>query len=425
MTRRGLEGALLRALARLSPSARVAAALPANWTRAEGPPLRVVGARASRPPRESGVRPLVSVIAIGKAAPSMAAGALARWGDAVADVLVVTSDGVDASSLARDARALVLRAAHPVPDRRSVAAAEQCLERARSCADRGRLLLVLVSGGASSLVCAPAEGVSLRDKQAVTRAMLASGASIQEINVVRKHLSRIKGGGLARAARPAKVMTLVVSDVIGGAIGDVGSGPSVGDRSSVERARRLLRRYAPRWADLPVVRTGGASNVRSASIVASPEELARMTARELTARGLRARVLEPSQAPVNELAREYLELARRLRPGSALVRAAEPSLELPDRAGKGGRSTHLAALVALGLPRGAMFIAAATDGVDGASGTAGAVVDATFLRKAGAAAVRRALDRYDTGALHLAVGTALPTRPSGHNLADVHVLAMT
>ncbi|MBN9165407.1 MAG: glycerate kinase, partial [Myxococcales bacterium] len=145
---------------------------------------------------------------------------------------------------------------------------------------------------------------------------------------------------------------------------------------------------------------------------------------ELTARGLRARVLAPSQASVEALAHEYIELARHLRPGRALVRAAEPSLELPERAGKGGRSTHLGALVGLELPRGAMFLAAATDGVDGASGTAGAVVGAAFLRKVGAAAVRRALDHYDTGALHLAAGTALPSRPSGHNLADLHVLVM-
>ncbi|MBX3219526.1 MAG: DUF4147 domain-containing protein [Labilithrix sp.] len=384
-----------------------------------------------RPPRagdasRARARPAVSVVAIGKAAPSMAAGALERWGDAIADVLVVTSDGTDVGSLARDPRVEVLFSAHPLPDRRSVTAAERCLARARASARDGRVVLVLVSGGASALVSAPCEGVGWRDKRAVTRAMLASGASIQEINVVRKHLSRIKGGGLARAARPAEVITLAVSDVIGGAISDVGSGPGVGDASSVAEARRLLRRYAPRYALLPLVATGNARNVTRARIVASPEELARATASELrAASGLSVRVLAASQGSVAELAREYVEAASRLRPGTAILRAAEPSLAVPDRRGQGGRSTHLAALVALGLPRGATFLAAATDGVDGSSGTGGAVVDAGFVRRVGEEAIRRALDRYATGPLHRAARTALPLRPSGHNLADIHILAMT
>jgi hydroxypyruvate reductase len=410
MTRRGLEGALRRALARMDPRARVALALP-------------------RPPRRrSGDVPAVSIVAIGKAAPSMAAGALERWADAVADVIVVTSDGTDASAIEADERVEVLRAGHPIPDRRSVEAAARCLEQARWIAKQpndGRLLLVLISGGASSLVCAPAPGLRLKQKQAVTRAMLASGASIQDINIVRKHLSRIKGGGLARAARPAPVMTLGVSDVIGGAIGDVGSGPGVGDRSSVEHARRLLHRYAPRFADLPLVSTGPANNVRFARVVCAPEDLAKTIASELRAHGLRVRVLEPSQAPVTKLAEEYGALARRLRRGTAIVRVAEPSIEVPGGAGRGGRSTHLAALVALDLPGGAMFLAAATDGVDGSSGTAGAIVDRRLVLGSGETAIRRALARYDTGALHVSAATALPLRPSGHNLADVHVLTMT
>lgn len=436
MSRRAVEDAVRRALSRLAPSARVAGALPDRPPRAGAP-------------RRSGAPRAVSVVAIGKAAPSMARGAIERWGDAIADVLVVTTDGTDVASVARDPRVEILVAAHPLPDRRSARAAERCLARARSCADRDRLLLVLVSGGASSLVCAPSDGVSLRDKRAVTRAMIASGASIQEINVVRKHLSRIKGGGLARAAFPARVVTLASSDVIGGAVADVGSGPSVADASSVARARRLLARYAPRYAALPLAATGRAPNAAIGRIVASPEELARAVARELRAprsegraprgegraprgeidsggaRAFRVRVLEPSQGSVDRLAREYVEAARRLRAGTAIVRAAEPSLAVPDGAGRGGRSTHLAALVGLELPRGATFLAAATDGVDGASGTGGAVVDATFVRRAGEAAVRRALARYDAGAIHLAAKTALPLRPSGHNLADIHVLAMT
>ncbi len=406
MTRAQLERAIRRALGAMDPAERVAAAL-SGWSR---------GPDAHGP---------VSVIAIGKAAPAMAEGALRRLGDRIADVLVVTSDGTDASAIEDDPRVEIVRAAHPVPDRRSVAAATRCLGRASARGREGGPVLVLISGGASALVCMPAPGVRLRDKQALTRAMLGSGASIQDINVVRKHLSRIKGGGLARAARPSPVSTLVLSDVLGGSVTDVGSGPGVGDPSTVAEARALLRRHAPRLAGLPLVATGPASNVSLARIVASPDELARHVARELREAGLRVRVLAPSAAPVADLAAEYLELARRLRPGSAIVRAAEPSLEVPvsrARTGRGGRSTHLAALVGLSLPRGVRFIAAATDGVDGRSGTAGAHVDATFREHASESAIVRALDRYDTGSLHRAAGTALDARPSGHNLADLHVL---
>jgi glycerate 2-kinase len=370
---------------------------------------------------------LVSVIAIGKAAPAMTEGALARWGDAIHEALVVTTDDTDISPLAGDPRVEILRGSHPIPDRRSRLAAERCLERARACSTRpaGALLLVLVSGGASALVCAPARGVTLREKQSVTRAMLASGASIQEINVVRRHLSRIKGGGLARAASPCPVATLVVSDVIGGVLGDVGSGPSVGDRSTVSDARRLLRAFAPGWAELPLVATGPASNVVVERIVASPEDAARAMAGELRALGLVVRILPPSQASASELAVEYVALAKRLRPGTAVVRAAEPSIVIAKPSGKGGRSTHLAALVGLELahlPRRVTFLAAATDGVDGASGTGGAAIGSSFESQVGERAIRRALARFDTGPLHRSTGTALPLRPSGNNLADLHVL---
>jgi hydroxypyruvate reductase len=395
MTRRELERALERSLAALDLRSRVAAALP-------------------RCPRR------VRLIAIGKAAPAMTAGALAAWGATIANAVVVTTDGTDTSGVESERRVELLRAAHPVPDARSVRAAERCLEVA---GQRGGDLLVLISGGASALVCAPARGVRLADKQRLTREMLRAGASIQDLNVARKHLSRIKGGALARAASPDRVLTLVASDVIGGTASDVGSGPSTSDTSTLAAARRILRRHTPRFATLPLVRTGEAPNAR-ARIVASPEELARAMAVELRARGLRVRVLAPSQAPVEELAREYVALARKLAPGSAIVRAAEPSVivraGVGRGGGRGGRSTHLAALVGASLPDGAMFLAAATDGVDGTSGTGGAIVDARFARVA--SLLSRALERYDTGPLHLALGSALPARPTGHNLADVHVL---
>ena len=391
------------------------------------PRARVVGALARRLDKGPGSRahPRVTVIAIGKVAPAMAAGALDGWPDTIDRVLVVTSDGTDASALEHEPCATVLRAGHPIPDARSVRAAERCLALARAEACRDRVVLVLVSGGASALVCAPIEGVTLRQKQAITRAMLRSGATIQDINLARKHLSRIKGGGLARAAFPARVITLAVSDVIGGTIADVGSGPSVGDRSSVRRARQLLRIHAPRFADVPLRRTGLAPNVIVERVIGSPEESARVVATELRRRGLEVRVLPASQACASTLADEYVGWAKRLRAGHAVVRAAEPALVVPARAGEGGRSTHVAALVALALPRDALFVAYATDGVDGRSGTSGAAVDGALMERLGEAAIFRAVQRYDTGRLHREAKTALPLRPSGTNFADLHVLVKT
>lgn len=335
------------------------------------------------------------VVAIGKVARAMFGGARRRL-DIEASVVVGLGD-----------------AGHPLPDARSVRAAKACLDLVARPADGGTRILILVSGGASALVCAPAPGVTLAAKRAVTRAMLTSGATIQDINVVRKHLSRIKGGGLARAAAPHDVLTLVASDVIGGTASDVGSGPSVPDASTVREARALLRRYASEHASLPLVPTFGGDGRRlDARIILSPEHLARAMARELG-----GKVLPPSQADVATVAATYAKLAARLRPGQALVRAAEPSIEVPKRAGKGGRSSHLAALVARVLPPNVTFAAIATDGVDGSSETAGAIVQAMS-----GADLERAIARFDTGTFHRRAGTALPSKPTGHNLADLHVL---
>lgn len=365
-----------RALARMDLAARTQAALPR--------------------PRKA------TLIAIGKAAPVMAEAALEAW--PITDALVVTSD---ATPVPRALERFTLRASHPLPDRRSVRAAERCLALAAEAEE----LLVLVSGGASALACAPA-GIDLATKRAIGKALLLGGASIQEINVVRKHLSRIKGGALARAST-GRVLTLVASDVIGGTASDVGSGPSTSDPSTVTEARRILARHAPAYRDVALVRTGSAPG--RARVIASPEELARAMAVELGEAGLRVRVLRPSQEPAEALAAAYLRA--RLAPGEAIVRAAEPSVTVTvARPGKGGRSTHLATLVGKELPAGHRFLALASDGVDGTSGTAGALVE-TLPR----AAANAALARFATGPFLRAHG-ALPARPTGHNLADLHVL---
>ena len=443
MNRGVIERTFARALRELDPAARVTAALfrsrSWSWSR-------------------------VHVIAIGKAAPAMAAGALDSLGDAVARCLVVAPDGTDVASLHAAAeragvreRVETMRAGHPLPDARSVRAGRACLGMAQAAAAGGfrdARLVVLVSGGASALACAPAPQITLKTKRAITRTMLDSGASIQDVNVVRKHLSQLKGGGLLRAAGFVPVYTLVVSDVIGGVASDVGSGPSVPDVSTVRDARRLVSRYAPRFAHVPLVptlvRTPAVGARARARLVASPEDLARAIAallRESSEAHVSVRVLRPSQASVESLAEGYVALALRAGARSkgskdarqVFVRAAEPSVEVTRTRGRGGRCTHLAALVgnvlgergerdasARATPPRVVFAALASDGVDGGSGAGGAIIDASFARRAAAelgdGALARALARFDTGALHRSLGTAIGSRPTGHNLADVHVL---
>ena len=427
--------------------ARRAATIEASFRRALStldPHERVHAALAAAPARGLEAR----VIAIGKAAPAMAAGAIARWGKKVERCLVVAPRGVDTSELLVVAEAAgigprltVLTAGHPLPDRGSVRAADACLAMASSSAADRRAVLVLISGGASALVCKPTEGVSLEAKRALTETMLRSGAPIQAMNVVRKHLSRIKGGGLARAAFPSPIHTLVVSDVLDGEVADIGSGPSVGDPSTVGDARRFVKQYASSHEGIDLTGTLALSDRRAraatAEILVSPDDLAEALAKELRHRVDAVRVLPRSQDDVEKLARDYVRLATSSRSARAcaFVRVAEPAVPIlggggrQPRAGKGGRSTHLAALVGRELAgTEATFAAIASDGVDGRSGTGGAIVDGRFAavvaKTLGAGALDTAIARFATGPLHASVNTALPGRATGHNLADVHVLVV-
>lgn len=367
----------------------------------------------------------VCLIAAGKSAPEMARGALLRWPEAIEIALVVAP--FDTPCDLDDRRVELLRASHPIPDETSVKAATRALEVARMSAPGH--LVVLISGGASSLLCAPHDAISLEEKVAVTRALLLSGAAISEVNTVRRHLSRLKGGGLARVAHPACTTTYLVSDVIDGAPHDVGSGPALCDPTTLAEARKILWRYAPLYGTIPLVESLKASDPAgqpgrtNAKTLLSPADFAFATARALEAEGFRARVLPPSLASAALLVPEYALLAEGLAPGEALVRAAEPSLSVDASApGRGGRAGHLAALVAPHLPPGAAFLAGASDGVDGSSDASGAVVDAGFVATLG----RRYAElvaAFDTATAHELAGTALSGGATGLNLADVHILA--
>ncbi|HEU4455274.1 MAG TPA: DUF4147 domain-containing protein, partial [Longimicrobium sp.] len=178
------------------------------------------------------------LVGAGKAAASMAAAALERLGGRVAGGSITLPHGAGRPLPPLD----VWEAAHPVPDIGGLAGASDALATARA-AGEGDVLLCLLSGGASSLWAAPAPGLTLSDLQAVTVALLRSGAPIEAMNVVRKHLSRIAGGGLARAARPARVLTLAISDVIGAGDDAIGSGPTLPDPTTFADALEVVRRY--------------------------------------------------------------------------------------------------------------------------------------------------------------------------------------
>ena len=347
------------------------------------------------------------VLAVGKAASAMLEGALAACTDSIQAALVVLPD--DAPAPRDDARIRVMRASHPLPTARSVAAGEAALAFGAD--------LALVSGGASSLVFVP-DG-ALEDARAAIAALLTSGADVRAINVVRRHASRTHGGRLGI------IDTFIVSDVIGGEPHDVGGGPTVPDPTTIQDARDVIRRYAPTFTSLSLTETvkqhASAAHEVAREIVVGPNALAVAFARELALAGFAARVLVPTTSDARALAAETLELARALGPREAVVRSAEPSLRVDVTShGAGGRCTHVAALVARDLPPEVTFLAAASDGIDGSSGTAGAIVTRDSFPDR--AALGAALAAFNTGPLHLARGTALPLGATGLNLTDLHAL---
>jgi hydroxypyruvate reductase len=352
------------------------------------------------------------ILAVGKAAPAMLAGALDKT---VREILLVVPEGTPLAYV--DPRTEVCFADHPLPTERSKGAAERAFVFARP-----RPMLVLLSGGTSSLLCAPALGLDLDRKRAVTERLLHSGLPIGDLNVVRRHLSRIKGGGLGRACSGA-VLTLIASDVLKGGPHDVGSGPTVPDPTTIADARAVLERL---HLDAPLSETLKPSDPDAArlehTIVASPGDLVDAAKAVLEDEGLRVYTLPPTDRDVSELAAAYQGLAQTLSPGEALVRVAEPTVRVTAKEpGRGGRSTHLAALLSTRLPRDCAVLCGASDGVDGTSGAAGAIAFGNAVRGLD---VRAAVRAFATADLHRTAGTLVETRgPTGINLCDLHVIA--
>ena len=385
----------------------------------------------------------VIVVGLGKAAAPMAAAVEERYLDAgvALEGVVVTRYG-HAQPLRR---VRCLEAAHPVPDAAGQAAAEEIL----ACVDgagEDDLVLVLVSGGGSALACAPAPGLTLAAKQALTDALLRSGADIGEINLVRKHLSALKGGRLALRAAPARVLALVVSDVVGDDLAAIASGPTVADDSGPSDALAVLERYAldagdarrallraEADADRPRAHHPAFERVETRLVASNQASLAAAAAL-LESEGYRPLVL--SDALTGE-AREAgafhaavaLQAWRHGQPASpplALLSGGETTVTVRGEAGRGGRNSEFALGLALALPAAGeapiAALAADSDGIDGFGGHAGAFVTPELLRAWDRREARGALARHDSYALFEAHDHLLVTGPTRTNVNDVRVV---
>jgi hydroxypyruvate reductase len=391
------------------------------------------------------------VLAIGKVAFPMLLGAQASAaaGSAPRPTLAIAPGPRVPAELPLGVRAVP--ADHPTPTARSVAAGEAALAfvRALSPADR---LLVLLSGGASALLCAPAPGLTLDEKRGATGAVSRAGAAIGALNAVRKHLSAIKGGRLALESR-APVTVLALSDVIGGEPATIGSGPFSPDPTTYAEALDVVaqtRAEIPEVARLHLERgrrgelaeTPKPGDPRMAHVtwtaVAGPERVPAEARRAAEARGLATAVLSRDiEDDVDAVAASYLDRARHEASVSGaprvLVGNGEPTIKVGADAGKGGRSTHLALAVARGLAalpastHGRIaFLAAGTDDRDGDTPVSGGLVDGTTWTRIRAAGVdpQAALERWDSYTALAAAGDTV-TGPGTSNVLDLHLLVVT
>ncbi len=398
-------------------------------------PMRVLAPHLPAPPAGRTV-----VVGAGKASARMAEALEAAWPAPLErnfGGVVLTRYGH-----ARPCRAIeIVEAAHPVPDAAGVAGAERVLAAVAGLG-ADDLVIALVSGGGSALMTLPAEGVTLADKQAVNRALLACGASISEMNVVRKHLSRIKGGRLAAAAHPARVVALVISDVPGDAPGVIASGPTVGETSTPADAAAILARYRidpPASVAAHLARSPGCpapddprlarSEVR---MIAAPQLSLEAAAEAARAAGVTPVILGDSlEGEAREVGRVMAGIAQQvLRHGqpaprpAVLISGGETTVTLRGQ-GCGGRNVEFLLALAIALDGAPVWaLAGDTDGVDGAAEVAGAIAGPQTLARAAAAGLRpaEALADNDGHGFFGALGDQVITGPTLTNVNDFRAI---
>lgn len=423
MTRARLRSAAWRIL-RKGLAAVEPGSLVRSHLRIRGRVVHAGGRRFPEPRR-------VLVVAVGKAAVAMARAAHDALGSLITSAILIAPVNPP-----RLPRTLGFRAGHPIPDAAGARAGREVI-RLLKTAQAGDLVLLLLSGGASSLMPAPAEGVSLRDKQRITRLLLARGASIAELNAVRKRLSRLKGGGFAALAAPAPVITLALSDVPGDDPGVIGSGPTIEDPAAARLARRTIQRYLNRdeipsrirlALERPAKRGKGAGPGATV-IIGAGRTFAKAAGKEAKRLGFHVSLRADALAGEARLrgpaiVSEFVAL-RGARP-RCLIATGETVVTVRGR-GRGGRNQELALAAAPALSRVGRAVALgalATDGVDGDSPACGGLVDdqsAGRARKRGVD-IEQALDANDSTPALRRIGDLLVTGPTGTNVADVTIV---
>lgn len=393
---------------------------------ASADPRRVLAAHL---PERPGGR--VVVVGAGKSAAVMAAALEDAWPDVPMAGIVVTRYGHAVPTRTIE----VLEASHPVPDANSELGARRVLAAVEGLT-ADDLVIALMSGGASALLELPAPGLTLADAGRVNRALLASGAAIGEMNAVRKHLSAIKGGRLAAAARPARVVTLAISDVPGDDPAVIGSGPTVPDASTWAEVRAIAARYG-----LALPRTDGPETPKAHEInadvrmIATPAMALDAAAAAARAHGLTPLILgDALEGESRELGTAMAGIAHSVRshghplpPPCVLLSGGETTVTIGQGpAGRGGRNTAflLGLAVALRGAAGIWALAGDTDGIDGTEDAAGAIVTPSTLTRARELGLdpRAVLSAHDSYGLFDAVGDLVRTGPTLTNVNDLRAV---
>jgi hydroxypyruvate reductase len=386
------------------------------------------------------------VLGAGKAGGAMAAAVDALWpADAPISGLVVTRYGhVPAPFRARPGRIEVVEAAHPVPDAAGQRAARRIVELTQGLT-ADDLVLCLISGGGSALLSLPAPGLTLEDKQAINQALLRSGAAIDEMNCVRKHLSAVKGGRLGAMCAPARVLTLVISDVPGDDPAVIASGPTVPDASTCADALAILDRYG---IDVPLAARSGLESGsfetpelgdarfdgHELRMIATPQQSLEAAARLAREYGVEAHILSDEiEGESREVGKVHAALARAVarrdqpfQKPCVILSGGETTVTVKAKGGRGGRATEflLGCAIALQGQQGVYVLAADTDGIDGVEDNAGAVVAPETLSRAGAQGLdaQAFLDRNDAYSYFAALGDLVSPGPTFTNVNDFRAL---